>query len=71
MPFLPFLFALLSLFTLTVQADEPPPALAARAWLLIDHGTGQVLAAQNPGQKVEPASLTKIMTSYLVHAALR
>jgi D-alanyl-D-alanine carboxypeptidase (penicillin-binding protein 5/6) len=45
--------------------------LAARAWLLIDHGSGQVLAAQNPGQKVEPASLTKIMTSYLVHAALR
>ena len=71
MPFLPFLFALLSLFTLAVQANEPPPVLAARAWLLIDHGTGQVLAAQNPGQKVEPASLTKIMTSYLVHAALR
>ena len=71
MPFLTFLFALLSLFTLTVQANEPPPVLAARAWLLIDHGTGQVLAAQNPGQKVEPASLTKIMTSYLVHAALR
>jgi len=71
MPFLPVLLALLSLFPFTVQANEPPPVLAARAWLLIDHGTGQVLAAQNPGQKVEPASLTKIMTSYLVHAALR
>ncbi len=71
MPFLRFLLVLLSLFTLPVHASEPPPALAARAWLLIDHGSGQVLAAQNPGQKVEPASLTKIMTSYLVHAALR
>lgn len=71
MPFLPLLFLLLSLFTLPVHASEPPPVLAARAWLLIDHGSGQVLAAQNPGQKVEPASLTKIMTSYLVHAALR
>ena len=71
MPFLHFLLVLLSLFTLPVHASEPPPALAARAWLLIDHGSGQVLAAQNPGQKVEPASLTKIMTSYLVHAALR
>lgn len=71
MPFLPFLLALLSLFTVAAQASEPSPALAARAWLLIDHGSGQVLAARNPGQKVEPASLTKIMTSYLVHAALR
>jgi D-alanyl-D-alanine carboxypeptidase (penicillin-binding protein 5/6) len=71
MPFLPLLFLLLSLFTIPVYASEPPPVLAARAWLLIDHGSGQVLAAQNPGQKVEPASLTKIMTSYLVHAALR
>lgn len=71
MPFLPFLLALLSLFAIAAQASEPPPALAARAWLLIDHGSGQVLAAQNPGQKVEPASLTKIMTSYLVYAALK
>lgn len=71
MPILPFLLALLSLFAFPVLADEPPPALAARAWLLVDHGTGQVLAAQNPEQKVEPASLTKIMTSYLAYAALR
>ncbi len=52
-------------------AQEPPPVLAARAWLLIDHASGQVLAAQNADQKVEPASLTKIMTSYLAYAALR
>jgi len=71
MPFLPFLLALLSLFSTVTQANEPPPALAARAWVLIDHTTGQVLAAQNPDQKVEPASLTKIMTSYLTYAALR
>jgi D-alanyl-D-alanine carboxypeptidase (penicillin-binding protein 5/6) len=71
MPFLPFLLVLLSFFPITASASEPPPVLAARAWLLIDHNSGQVLAAQNPGQKVEPASLTKIMTSYLVHAALR
>lgn len=71
MPFLPLLLALLSLFSLPVRADEPPPALAARAWVLIDHASGQLLAAQNPEQKVEPASLTKIMTSYLAYAALR
>lgn len=71
MPFLPLLLALLSLFSTITQANEPPPALAARAWLLIDHASGQMLAAQNPDQKVEPASLTKIMTSYLAYAALR
>ncbi len=71
MPFLPLLLALLCLFSLPARADEPPPALAARAWVLIDHASGQLLAAQNPEQKVEPASLTKIMTSYLAYAALR
>lgn len=54
-----------------VRASEPPPALAARSWLLIDQTSGQVLAAQNPDMKIEPASLTKIMTSYVVYAALR
>lgn len=71
MRFLPCLLALLSLLLPAAHAEEPPPALAARAWLLIDHVTGQTLAAQNPDQKVEPASLTKMMTSYLVYAALR
>lgn len=70
MPFLPLLLALLSLFA-AAHANEPPPALAARAWVLIDHASGQTLAAQNPQQKIEPASLTKMMTSYLVYAALR
>lgn len=69
--FLLFWLALLSLFSTTARASEPPPVLAASAWLLIDHNSGQVLAAQNPDQKVEPASLTKMMTSYVVYAALR
>lgn len=71
MPFLPLLLALLSLFSVAAHANEPPPALAARAWVLIDHASGQALAAQNPDQKIEPASLTKMMTSYLAYAALR
>jgi D-alanyl-D-alanine carboxypeptidase (penicillin-binding protein 5/6) len=71
MRFLPFLLALLSLFPFTLRANETAPALAARAWLLVDHNTGQELAAQNPDQKVEPASLTKMMTSYVVYGALR
>ncbi|MCS6766722.1 MAG: D-alanyl-D-alanine carboxypeptidase [Candidatus Protistobacter heckmanni] len=47
------------------------PGIAARAWLLMDVTSGQILASQNPDEKVEPASLTKIMTAYLAFAALR
>jgi D-alanyl-D-alanine carboxypeptidase (penicillin-binding protein 5/6) len=70
MRFFVFLLAFVSLNSFA-QTLDPPPALAAKAWVLIDHSTGQVLAAQNPDQKVEPASLTKIMTSYVVYGALR
>ncbi|SRR6266581_61641 len=53
------------------QMVPPPPAVAGRAWLLLDSGTGQVLTTQNPDQRVEPASLTKLMTAYLAFTALR
>ncbi|OZI20904.1 peptidase [Bordetella genomosp. 9] len=48
----------------------PAPAIAARAWIAIDVNSGQVLAGSNPDQQVEPASLTKIMTAYVVFDAL-
>lgn len=49
----------------------PAPTLSARAWLLMDYASGQVLAAQEPDLKLEPASLTKVMTTYLVAEALQ
>lgn len=51
-------------------SSVPAPTIAARAWMTIDVNSGQVLAASNPDQKVEPASLTKIMTAYVVFNAL-
>ena len=48
----------------------PAPAIAARAWIAVDVNSGQVLAASNPEQQVEPASLTKIMTAYVAFAAV-
>lgn len=48
----------------------PAPVLAAKAWITIDVDSGQVLAASNPDTKIEPASLTKIMTAYVVFNAL-
>lgn len=48
-----------------------PPALPAKAWLLMDFDSGEVLAAANADEPLPPASLTKMMTSYLVEQALR
>lgn len=48
----------------------PAPTIAARAWISIDVNSGQVLASSAPDTKVEPASLTKIMTAYVVFNAL-
>jgi serine-type D-Ala-D-Ala carboxypeptidase (penicillin-binding protein 5/6) len=52
------------------RAPEPPE-IAARAYLLLDMTTQQVLAARQPDMEVEPASLTKLMTAYVVFDALR
>lgn len=54
-----------------VLAAEPPPQVEGRAWLLADLYSGQILGAHNPDERLEPASLTKLMTAYLAFAALR
>lgn len=70
MRFLTFLFALLAAAAAPAQV-VPAPTLSARAWILMDYASGQVLAAQEPDLKLEPASLTKVMTTYLVAEALQ
>jgi serine-type D-Ala-D-Ala carboxypeptidase (penicillin-binding protein 5/6) len=47
-----------------------PPAIDARAWILVDHFSGRVLAANHADDREEPASLTKLMTAYVVFKAL-
>jgi D-alanyl-D-alanine carboxypeptidase (penicillin-binding protein 5/6) len=47
------------------------PQIAAKSWLLVDVTTGQLLAASEPDMRVEPASLTKLMTAYLAFNAIR
>ncbi len=54
-----------------VGATPQPPEIAARAYLLYDVTANQVLAAKDADVPVEPASLTKLMTAYLVFDALR
>ena len=45
--------------------------MAARAWLLMDTASGQMLASQAEHERAEPASLTKLMTAYGVFKALK
>ncbi|MGZ8258596.1 MAG: D-alanyl-D-alanine carboxypeptidase family protein, partial [Methylotenera sp.] len=49
----------------------PPPSLAVKAYLLKDFNSGYVIATQNSDMRVEPASLTKIMTAYLSFKAIK
>lgn len=48
----------------------PVPELAAKAWVTLDANSGQVIAALNPDEPIEPASLTKIMSAYVVFEAI-
>ena len=48
----------------------PPPKVEGDAWVLMDYATGQVLAGENYDTRVEPASITKVMTSYVVAAEM-
>lgn len=63
--------AALFLFATASAQSLPPPTIAARSWLLMDATSGQILASQDPDMRVEPASLTKIMTAYLAFSAVR
>ena len=66
------IFALALAIPLAVGAQTPqPPEIAARAYVLMDLSSGQLLAEKNAEASVEPASLTKLMSVYLVFDALR
>lgn len=47
------------------------PEVVGNAWVLMDYATGQMLASENPDARVEPASITKVMTSYVIAAEMK
>jgi D-alanyl-D-alanine carboxypeptidase (penicillin-binding protein 5/6) len=54
------------------QAAAPqPPSIIGRTWVVGDLSSGQILASHKPDERIEPASLTKLMTAYVVFMALR
>ncbi|MFA7269521.1 MAG: D-alanyl-D-alanine carboxypeptidase family protein [Sterolibacterium sp.] len=65
------LLALFSAFPAQAQLAPQLPAVAARSWLLLDFSSGQELAGINTTERIEPASLTKLMTAYLTFSALK
>ena len=70
------LFALIFIFTSSAYAQSPmptpaPPIIGAKSYLVIDGKTGHELASLDPDTSLAPASLTKIMTTYVVFTALR
>jgi len=71
---IPFLFALFSAqahAATPVPQPPPVPEIAARGYLLLDFYSGQALVQHNATERMEPASLTKLMTAYLTFAAVR
>src|SRR5881275_2261534 len=66
------LLAVLLCLAASAHAAAPqPPSVIGRSWLVGDLSSGQILASHKADERIEPASLTKLMTAYLVFAALR
>ena len=70
------MFRSLALLVLTAAISHAaplpaPPQLSADSYILFDHTSGKVLASQDPDKRIEPASLTKMMTAYIVASELK
>jgi len=63
-------FLSMALHAKASETTPTPPVVAAKAYILLDANSGRVLAEQNADERLEPASLTKIMTAYIVFQEL-
>ena len=66
-----FLFLMSILPAIGLAQTPQPPQVTGRAWVIADDSSGQILASEKADERFEPASLTKLMTAYLVFAALK
>ena len=65
-----FLLSVASIATAFAADVPPPPTLAVKAYVLRAYNSNEVIAAENANERVEPASLTKILTAYMVFKAI-
>lgn len=64
--------SLFFLFFMGLATAAPePPQLDAKSYLLIDFNSGQVIVQKDPDKRIEPASITKLMSAYVIYAALK
>jgi len=69
---IPILIGLAAFLSMPLSAQQQPEiSISAKSYMLSDYQSGQVLASQNAHERVEPASLTKLMTAYIVFSALK
>lgn len=54
-----------------IKSTRPPPEISAKTWILMDFNTGWVLASKDADERIETASLSKIMTTYTVFQQLK
>ena len=73
-----FAFLFILLFSACIEAAPltslplpPPPTIAAKAYLLLDFNSGQALVSEHANDRIDPASLTKLMTAYLAFSAIK
>ena len=77
--FRPLLLPLLLIFTWLAlgwtaahaQAIPPAPQVPVRGYVLMDYQSGNILAEMNSNERMEPASITKLMTGYVIYQALK
>jgi serine-type D-Ala-D-Ala carboxypeptidase (penicillin-binding protein 5/6) len=65
-----FIYLLISPFLAWAAQIAPPPDLAVKAYLLEDFNSGSIIASSKKDERIEPASLTKIMTAYITFDAI-
>jgi D-alanyl-D-alanine carboxypeptidase (penicillin-binding protein 5/6) len=66
-----FLMASIMAISLNAIADDSFSKINSKSYILIDQETGQVLASQDSQERLPPASLTKVMTAYVVFDKLK
>jgi len=73
---LSYFFIVIYLLALSINSHAAPkvipkaPAIAAKSYILMDYNSGKIIAQKNADMPVAPASITKVMTAYVIFAEL-
>ncbi|MER2529475.1 MAG: D-alanyl-D-alanine carboxypeptidase family protein [Candidatus Competibacter denitrificans] len=71
LPFLAIAFLVSGLATVHAEPLPPPPQVPVRGYILMDYESGNVLADMKGQERMEPASITKLMTGYVIYKAIK